>query len=192
MFSTIPNRKYEKYQMPSIPYDDGALGKLLKIFPVKDKKTLEMEWVLSLKKEQYKNHPCKYVAHLLGHEGKGSLFSFLMKEGLATSLSSYYEDQYDCYTEISLSIDLTEKGLGRLKDIIEYVLYYIEMLKEKGPQQWVFEEIKNLNKMKFDYMEKKKGMMKTAKMAKSMQTKKASEINIYPYFMEEWKPETIS
>ena len=66
------------------------------------------------------------------------------------------------------------------------------MVKEKGPQKWIFEEIKNLNKMKFDYMEKKKGMMKTAKMAKSMQTKNVHEIVVYPYLMEEWKPETIT
>lgn len=98
---------------------------MFKIYPVKDKKTLEMEWILNLKKEHYKNHPCKYVAHLLGHEGRGSLLSYLMKEGLATTLTSYYEDEYDCFTEISLSIELTDKGLARIKEIIEYVFYYI-------------------------------------------------------------------
>ena len=97
-----------------------------------------------------------------------------MKEGLATTITSYYEDEYECYTEVSLSIELTDKGLGRMKEIIEYVFYYIEMVKEKGPQKWIFEEIKNLNKMKFDYMEKKKGMMKTAKMAKYMHVRKVT------------------
>ena len=133
-----------------------------------------MLWILPLKQQHYRNHPAKYVSHLLGHEGRGSLLSFLMKEGLATTITSYYEDEYECYTEVSLSIELTDKGLGRMKEIIEYVFYYIEMVKEKGPQKWIFEEIKNLNKMKFDYMEKKKGMMKTAKMAKYMHVRKVT------------------
>lgn len=62
------------------------------------------------------------------------MLSFLTKEGLATGLSSYYDDEYSCFTEMDISIDLTEKGIQHTKEIIEYTLYYIEMLKEVGPQ----------------------------------------------------------
>lgn len=40
MFSEIPNRKYERFQMKEIPYDNKSLGKIFKIVPVKDKKCL--------------------------------------------------------------------------------------------------------------------------------------------------------
>ena len=46
------------------------------------------------------------------------------------------------------------------------------MLKDIGPQKWIFEELQDIQKMKFDYMEKKKGMMRTAKLAKFMHDRK--------------------
>lgn len=64
-----------------------------------------------------------------------------------------------------------------------YVLYFIEMLKNKGPQQWVIEEIKKVNQMKFDFQEKKQGMSFCSGLAKTMHSRKIDELLIYPYFM---------
>lgn len=89
--------------------------------------------------EHYKNSPAKYISHLLGHEGKGSLLSFLISEGLATSLSAGGTDNYECYSEFEVTVQLTEKGLTKINEIVGYVFYYIEMLKEKKPQQWVID-----------------------------------------------------
>ena len=82
------------------------------------------------KTQHYKNHPGSYVSNLIGHEGKGSILAYLIKEGLGTSLSSGNYDSYNCYTEFSINIDLTEKGLQKVNDIIGYILYYINMLKK--------------------------------------------------------------
>lgn len=66
---------------------------------------------MPFKKAHYRNHPGTYISNLIGHEGKGSILSYLMKEGLATSLSSGNSDNYDCYTDFTITLDLTEKGL---------------------------------------------------------------------------------
>jgi insulysin len=52
--------------------------KMVKIVPVKDKRTLELTWILSDQSMNYRNSPSKYVSHILGHEGKGSLLSYLI------------------------------------------------------------------------------------------------------------------
>lgn len=52
-----------------------------------------------------------YLSHLLGHEGKGSLLSFLISEGLATSLSASYDDAFSCFSEFEVSVSLTKKGV---------------------------------------------------------------------------------
>lgn len=129
-------------------------------------------WVLPNKKQYYRNPPGNYVSNLVGHEGKGSILSYLMKEGLATSLTSGTYDNYDCYTEFTISMDITEKGLTKINEIIGYILYYIQMLKEKGCPKEFFEELKLINRLKFEFMDKKKGMMETAKIAKEMQSRK--------------------
>ena len=66
------------------------------------------------------------------------------------------------------------------------------MLKEKKPQQWVIEEIKRVNKMKFDYMQKTQGMNYCSRLAKFMHKRKIEELLIHPYLMEDFQPELIS
>jgi len=48
--------------------------------------------------EHYRYPPSRFVAHLLGHEGKGSLLSFLISKGLVTNLSAGGSDSFDCYS----------------------------------------------------------------------------------------------
>jgi secreted Zn-dependent insulinase-like peptidase len=50
------------------------------------------------------------------------------------------------------------------------------------------EEIKRVNKMKFDFLEKKQGMIYVSNLAKNLQKRKIEEIFIYPYLMEDFKP----
>lgn len=114
-----------------------------------------------------------------------------MKEGLATSLSAGAYDAYNTYCEFSVNFDLTDKGLNEINHIISSTMYYMENLKKNGVEEWIFKEIQLINKLRFDFMEKKKGMMVTANIAKNMHVRKIEEINVEPYLMEEWKPEII-
>jgi insulysin len=97
-FAEIKDRHFEKYQMKDIPYDEKMMGKIIKLVPVKDKRTLEITWILDNQRPYYRSPPSKYVSHLLGHEGKGSLLSFLISQGLATSLSAGGNDNFNCYS----------------------------------------------------------------------------------------------
>jgi len=69
------------------------------LVPVKDKRVLELTWFLTDQTPHYRNSPSKYASHILGHEGKGSLLSFLISQGLATALSAGGSDSYECYSE---------------------------------------------------------------------------------------------
>ncbi len=78
--------------------------------------------------------------------------SFLISQGLATALETREEDCYNSYSEFELSITLTDKGINNIKEVIGYVFSAINMLKENEPQQWIFDEIKKINKIEFDYL----------------------------------------
>lgn len=67
--------------------------------PVKDRRVLEITWLLKDQSSHYHHPPSKYISHILGHEGKGSLLSFLISQGLATSLSAGGSDSYKAYSE---------------------------------------------------------------------------------------------
>ena len=66
------------------------------------------------------------------------------------------------------------------------------MLKESKPQEWVVKEIKRVSKMKFDFMQKSQGMSYCSRLAKQMHKRKTEELLVYPYLMEEFKPELIN
>jgi len=69
-----------------------------------------MTWILKDKSMHYRNAPSRYVTHILGHEGAGSLLSALIKDGLANSLSAGGNDNYECYSEFEVNVSLTDKG----------------------------------------------------------------------------------
>lgn len=60
------------------PYSAETYQKLYKIMPIQDKKVLEITWVLKNKSMYYENSPSSYLSYIIGHEGKGSLLSFLI------------------------------------------------------------------------------------------------------------------
>ena len=59
---------------------------LLSHASVQDFSSVTMSWPLPSIKEQYRSKPYRYVSHVLGHEGEGSLLSLLkVKTGVCTS-----------------------------------------------------------------------------------------------------------
>lgn len=78
-FTPIPNQKLTRFQLGQQPYDSKVFKKMIKIVPVKDLKKLEISWILPNKQKHYRNHPGNYISNLIGHEGKGSILSYLIK-----------------------------------------------------------------------------------------------------------------
>lgn len=58
------------------------------------------------------------------------------------------------------------------------------MIKQKGTQQWFFEELKAINKMKFEFLEKTEPLSYVADLAMRMHTYPIGELLEAPYFME--------
>jgi hypothetical protein len=54
---------------------------LVKAVPIKQGHTMGILWPITPNIRHYKEGPCKYVSHLIGHEGEGSLFYILKKLG---------------------------------------------------------------------------------------------------------------
>lgn len=55
----------------------------------------------------------------------------------------------------------------------------------------MIEEIKRVNKMKFDFQEKKQGMNFCSGVVRNLHRRKVEEVFVYPYLMEEFRPDLI-
>ncbi len=80
----------------------------------------------------YRNDPSNYFSYLFGHEGKNSLLSLLIEQGLAEGLSAGKENLMDLFSTFEVEVELTKKGLENYKKVIEYTFKYLEVLKKDG------------------------------------------------------------
>ncbi len=140
-FSEIKNKEV---QVPSFfdpkPYDETNLGFLYKVEPVMQENKLTLMIPIAYTEKLIETRPANYLSHCLGHEGEGSLLSCLMRDELATALSSYHDTMLNSFTYLIVNIYLTENGLSKYQEVIEKSLAYFKMLKENGPSEDAFDE----------------------------------------------------
>ncbi|KAJ4834406.1 hypothetical protein Tsubulata_007349 [Turnera subulata] len=132
-------------------------GKLYRLEAVKDVHILDLTWTLPCLRQEYLKKSEDYLAHLLGHEGRGSLHSFLKARGWATSLSAGVSDEGMHRSSVgyifSMSIHLTDSGLEKVLDIIGFVYQYLKLLRQISPQEWIFKELQDIANMEFRFAE---------------------------------------
>lgn len=121
LFSAIPNKDVELKKFDEHPFPKETLGNFWKILPIKDKDYIEFTWILEDLNKYYLSNPARYFSHLLGHEGKNSLLSFLIDEGLALELSAGHASDKGLFSRFIVHISLTKKGLENYEKVCRIV-----------------------------------------------------------------------
>lgn len=141
----------------TIPYREEDKGYFIRMKTVQDVKELTFSWFFkSYEKDMTK--PMSYFSHVLGHEGKNSILSYLIKEGLATALYASHYGRCKSFTLLDVNISLTKKGFAQYKRVIEIVYTMVNFMKEdtatNGPCAHAWDEIYQRNKLKWEFIEK--------------------------------------
>lgn len=191
LFSSIKNKNVPPKIWTKNPYSEKSLTKKIFVVPIKDKRNMDIIFKYTDETKYYKEAPGHYLAHLIGHEGKGSLLSELKARGLCSSLSAYY-DCVDGFGFFHISVDLTEDALNRLDEIPQLVFQYINLLKIEGPKEYVFEENKRLGFIKFNFMEKSNPMDYVLKLTSSMHYFPFEDILSANILLENYNPQLIT
>lgn len=157
MSPAAPTPSSPLYVNPSLdfkpPLPDSALGRFSKIPAHRKGHRLHILWQLPPLLRQQSVKPAAYLAHLLGHEGPGSLMSYLQQHSLAQGLMAGVSEggleNSSLASLFVINIKLTKLGLKNWPTIVQRVLQYIEMIKTIGIQQWVFDEIRDMANVSF-------------------------------------------
>ncbi|CAG8446861.1 15584_t:CDS:10 [Dentiscutata erythropus] len=183
-FSNVKNKSVPiPVPRDSYPITDDEIGNLISLKPVKDNHCLEITFPFPDQEPLYRTKPGRYLGHLIGHEGVGSVLSLLKKKGWANKLSSYRSHQYVGFEVFKISIDLTEEGLAHHEEIVEICFQYIEMLKQEGIQERVFH---------FRFQEKYSPAYYASELAVYMQRPYPRELVLSgPHLIREYNPELI-
>ncbi|WVZ68605.1 hypothetical protein U9M48_017527 [Paspalum notatum var. saurae] len=154
LFSDIKNTEQRSLKCPSDPLSEEHLQLLVKALPIEEGDYLRIIWPITPSIPFYKEGPCHYLSHLIGHEGEGSIFHTIKELGWAMNLMAGESTDSTEYSFFSVSMRLTDAGHEHMADIVGLIFKYIALLKEDGIHEWIFNELAAINETEFHYQDK--------------------------------------
>lgn len=192
-FAPVENKNLQPLSsLPIKAYTPAQLSRELHVVPVKDMRRVTLVFPLPPTHEHYDAAPSNYVSHLLGHEGEGSVFAILKKQGWATSLVSGASSTAKEFDLFKIDIDLTEEGFKNREKVVETVFQYVRLLNAKGPQEWIFNEIKIVGDIEFQNINKRKPISYVSALVTSMQWYKPEDVLSAAYLLKRYNPALIN
>ncbi|XP_037637907.1 insulin-degrading enzyme isoform X1 [Sebastes umbrosus] len=191
LFGEVENKNVPIPEFPEHPFQEEHLKQFYSIVPIKDIRNLYVTFPIPDLQKYYKSNPGHYLGHLIGHEGPGSLLSELKSKGWVNTLVGGQKEGARGFMFFIINVDLTEEGLLHVEDIIFHMFQYIQKLRTEGPQEWVFEECKDLNKVAFRFKDKERPRGYTSKVAGLVHYYPLEEILAAEYLLEDFRPDLI-
>ena len=161
----LPQKRWDGLQ----PYTKDELMTQIFAKPVMDQRTLEICFPYEDEEYLYESQPSRYISHLIGHEGPGSILAYTKAKGWVNGLSAGPSSVCPGSALFQISIKLTEEGLKVYREIVEVVFQYISLIKESPPQKWIFDEVKGMSEVDFMYQEKHSASTFVRTMCSTMQ-----------------------
>ncbi|XP_042887210.1 nardilysin-like isoform X2 [Penaeus japonicus] len=197
IFSQIPNNGLPcpSYKHLEFPFPVEKFHRLYRIIPMKEYHSVEINWALPSYLKHYKTKPLHYISHLLGHEGKGSILSYLKKKVWAVGLYSGNDgsgfEHNTTYAVMSISVELTDEGFKNLDEVLLVVFQYLYMIQQTGPVERIFREIQQTEKLNFDYAEEETAIDNVENLSEGMRMFEPEDYLTGDSLLFEYDPEVI-
>ncbi|XP_033919880.1 nardilysin [Melopsittacus undulatus] len=198
IFSEIPNNGLPKpsFGHLSQPFDTPEFHKLYRVVPIKKVHLLNITWALPPQAQYYRVKPLHYISWLVGHEGKGSVLSFLRKKFWALALyggnAETGFEQNTTYSIFSISVTLTDEGYKHFYEVAHVVFQYVKMLQKRGPDKRIWEEIQKIEANEFHYQEQTDPVDYVESVCENMQLFQKEDFLTGEQLLFEYKPEIIA
>ncbi|ORZ13145.1 Metalloenzyme, LuxS/M16 peptidase-like protein [Absidia repens] len=191
-FSNVPDKNIQVPTYPGHPLTENELLKQIFVKSVKHNHLLGITFPFPDQTSYFESQPVNYISHLIGHEGSGSILSYLKKKGWATYLTSGCSNGGRGFSFYHASMDLTEEGLEHYEDVVIALFQYIDMLKKMGVQRWIFDEVQSLAAIEFKYSEKQAPSHYTSWLVQCMQSNYPPHMTISgPNLVRTYNPQLI-
>lgn len=168
-FQEIRNNDRSCFSFPGQPCSSEHLQILVRTVPIKQGHKLRIVWPITPGILHYKEGPCRYLGHLIGHEGEGSLFYVLKTLGWATDLSAGEGDGTTEFSFFTTVINLTDAGHEHMQDVVGLLFKYIHLLQQSGVCKWIFDELAAVCETSFHYQDKTPPISYVVRIASNMQ-----------------------
>lgn len=147
-FDDIPNRNLTPMHVDDALFAGQKLPQFHEVQSIKDQEILRLAFNIPDDMPYWQSKPVSLIGELLGHEGEGSLLSYLKSKGYALGLSAGGSSRL-----FDIRVTLTEKGKKHYHDVLDAIFSYIEMVKAEGLKQYIFDEKKILAQVELNNLE---------------------------------------
>ncbi|EEA20106.1 hypothetical protein EYB25_007638 [Talaromyces marneffei] len=170
LFSEVQNKNLPQNRWDDVqPLSADQLCTQVFAKPVMDSRSLDIYFPFLDEDELYETLPSRYISHLIGHEGPGSILSYIKAKGWANGLSAGAMSVGPGSAFFTISVRLTEDGLTHYKEIVKIIFQYIAMIKERAPEKWIYDEMQNLAEVEFRFKQKSPASRFTSRLSSVMQ-----------------------
>ncbi|TYJ55081.1 hypothetical protein B9479_004218 [Cryptococcus floricola] len=201
-FADIPVRTEGKPEVgrdgQRVVFEDSPFGpEQLQNFtfakPVRDIRGLEMVFPFPDTEHLYESRPTHFLAHFLGHEGRGSVLSYLKKQGWVNTLRAGDYHDASGFSLFKVAVDLTPEGLQHYDDVAKAIFKYISLLRSQPPSRLAFDEIKAIADISFRFAEQGKTSHYCTNLSSWLQSPVPREkIVSSKWLVEEYKEDELS
>jgi insulysin len=113
LFSPIPNRQVDPLPMfYDHPFGPNEKGTLISVQTIMSMHVLEISIPLEYQGFNWRHKPANFLAHFIGHEGPGSLYSYLKQKHWVSGLRAGPQAAVRGFEFFHLTIYLTNEGFS--------------------------------------------------------------------------------
>ncbi len=191
MFGKVENRQAE-IPMFTMPYvQRGLVPARLDSVSEKQQYSVSFNFPIPSTLDEYDAKPLGYIAHLLGHEGPGSLHHVLKEEGWAESLGAGIGYMDRVQGMFSIRIGLTSTGTDHVEEIGALLFRMIDLVRNEGIELWRFEEQSRLGEIAFRFAPEEEPGRLARSLASRLHRYPADKVLNAPFLLDRFDPRRI-
>ena len=191
-FTTVKNNNHPAARHEQPLFKKHELPQQVNTIPNKNLRQLSYYFPVASTRSHIDSKPVNYISNLLGHEGQGSLLSYLKNQGWADSISAGMGFEDDQQASVKVRIGLTEQGLQNTDGITLALFQSIALIKQQGIQEWRFDEQAQLAKLKFEFQENGSNIYYVSHLASRLKQLPSNQLLSAPYQMTDFNPLLIA
>lgn len=140
--------------LPNVPiYCESQTSCQIYVRPIKQANRLILTFPLAEINSDYSHKTTSFVAHLLGHEGAGSLCYFLRQQHWIQELSAGGGMSGYNFKDFHLNIQLTDLGAEHIQQVMRACFQYIRVIEAQGIQNALYNERKQMMALAYQFPE---------------------------------------
>jgi len=190
-FSAVADRDLDAMRIEAPLYNREQLPRQLDVITLMQTRQLQLSFPIDPIREHWRKKPVRYIAGLIGYEGKGSLLSLLKQKGWAQALGASPGIDLDNQASFHVGIELTEAGLEHYNDVVELFFSYVDALKDAGVRKDLYNEEALLSATEFRFREPRAPIHEVTNLSVSLTRYPSVHLLDAPYRFDSFDPDLI-